>query len=79
MEVRVFKVLFEKFEEGDLSGYNVTVPELPGCNTWGRTLEDARKMAEEAITGYLEVVREQGLELPGQPAIAEEVEISIPA
>jgi predicted RNase H-like HicB family nuclease len=31
----------------------VNVPALPGCVTYGETLEQAREMAQDAIQGYL--------------------------
>ncbi len=36
-------------------GYWVEFPDIPGCLTEGRDLEDATKMAREALTGILEV------------------------
>ncbi len=35
-------------------GYTVTVPTLPGCVTFGETIEEAITMAREAIELYLE-------------------------
>lgn len=35
--------------EPDGSAYNMVVPALPGCLTWGATIEDARAMAQDAI------------------------------
>jgi antitoxin HicB len=40
--------------EPDGSAYNVTVPSLPGCLTWGETVEEALDHAREAIALYLE-------------------------
>lgn len=40
--------------EPDGSAYNVTVPALPGCFTWGNTVEEALEQAREAIALYLE-------------------------
>ena len=50
------------FNEED-SVYDVEFPDLPGCLTYGETLEDAKKNATEALTGYLASieVREQGI------------------
>ena len=39
--------------EPDGSAYNVTVPALPGCFTWGVTVEEALAMAKDAIAVYL--------------------------
>jgi predicted RNase H-like HicB family nuclease len=46
-----YRILLRKEPEG---GYTVTVPTLPGCITYGDTLEDAKKMAREAIELYIE-------------------------
>lgn len=42
-----FTMLFEPAEEG---GYVVTCPALPGLVTEGDTLEEARRMAGDALT-----------------------------
>jgi predicted RNase H-like HicB family nuclease len=55
-----FKMLFESAEEG---GYVVTCPALPGLVTEGDTLEEARLMADDALRGYLESLREDGLSI----------------
>jgi antitoxin HicB len=34
-------------------GFTALVPALPGCVTYGRTLAEARKMAKDAISGYI--------------------------
>ncbi|MGI8554468.1 MAG: type II toxin-antitoxin system HicB family antitoxin [Dehalococcoidia bacterium] len=52
-------VLLSNPEEGV---YSVRVPELPGINTWGQTIEDALANAREAIEVHLE-----GLALDGEP------------
>ena len=64
-----FTVLFEPAEEG---GYVVTVPALPGCATQGETLEEARAIAREAITGYLEVLQKDGRPIPKDVELREE-------
>jgi len=45
-----YKVLLRPEPEG---GYTVTVPALPGCVTFGESVEEAMKMAQEAIELYL--------------------------
>ncbi|MEK6710721.1 MAG: type II toxin-antitoxin system HicB family antitoxin [Nitrospinota bacterium] len=52
------------FEPNETGGYTVTCPALPGLVTEGRTLEEARQMAAEAIQLYLEVLKEDGLPIP---------------
>ncbi len=56
-----FTLLFEPAEEG---GYVVTAPALPGLVTEGDTLEEAREMAKDAIRGYMESLRKDGLPIP---------------
>lgn len=64
-----YTVVFEPAEEG---GYVALVPALPGCVTEGETLDEARAMAQEAILGYLEILRKHGEEIPreqGEPVM----------
>ena len=42
------------------SDYGVEVPDLPGCVTAGRTMDEAMAMAREAIELHLEGLAEQG-------------------
>lgn len=56
-----FTVLFEPAEEG---GYVVTCPALPGLVSEGDTLEEARENAVDAIRGYIESLRKDGLPVP---------------
>ncbi len=61
MSTLTYRVLLKKEPEG---GYTVTVPSLPGCVTYGDTIEEAVEMAREAIELYLESLREHGEEIP---------------
>lgn len=58
-----YTVLFEPAEEG---GYTVTCPALPGLVTEGDTFDEARQMAEDAIRGYIEALRKDGLPIPAE-------------
>lgn len=70
-----FTMLFEPAEEG---GYVVTCPALPGLVTEGDTMEEARAMAEDALRGYLESLRKDGLPIPSDKSpIAEPIEIAL--
>ena len=68
MRVLSYRILLRKEPEG---GYTVTVPSLPGCITYGETVEEAVKMAKEAIEVYLESLREHGEELPTEEGTLE--------
>ena len=56
-----YTVLFEPDDDG---GFVVTCPALPGLVTEGDTLQEAREMAEDAIRGYVESLRKDGLPIP---------------
>jgi predicted RNase H-like HicB family nuclease len=58
---RQFEVVLEHAEEG---GFVVSVPDLPGVWTQGETREEALANAREAITGYLETLKEEGWPIP---------------
>lgn len=46
------------------SDYGVSFPDFPGCITAGRTLEEARRMAAEALALHVEGLLEDGEALP---------------
>ena len=48
----------------ETGGYVVTCSALPGLVTEGDTLEEAYKMAADAIRGYLESLRKDGEAIP---------------
>lgn len=43
-------VIVEDLEDG---GYNATVPALPGCRTFGESIEETLGRAHEAIGAYI--------------------------
>ena len=48
---RTYKINLRKEEEG---GYTAFVPSLPGCITYGETVDEAIDMAKEAIELYID-------------------------
>ncbi|HEX4076576.1 MAG TPA: type II toxin-antitoxin system HicB family antitoxin [Candidatus Acidoferrales bacterium] len=48
------------------SGYQVTVPLLPGIVTYGRTEKEALDMARDAIRCHLDGLRKSGEEIPDE-------------
>jgi antitoxin HicB len=56
-----YRILLRKEPEG---GYTVIVPSLPGCVTYGETIETAIEMAKEAIELYIESLKEHGEDIP---------------
>ena len=60
-----FAVIVEKDEDGI---YVASVPDLPGCHTQAKTLDQLTKRIKEAIAAYLEVEAvkpKEGIELVG--------------
>jgi predicted RNase H-like HicB family nuclease len=54
------------------SDFGVSFPDFPGCVTAGRTLDEAKDMAAEALTGHIEVMNETGEPVP-DPSTLDEV------
>ena len=46
------------------SDFGVSFPDVPGCISAGRTLDDAKNMALEALTGHIAVMHEAGEPVP---------------
>lgn len=65
MRTLSYTVVFEPQPEG---GYTVHVPALPGCITEGDTLEEARRMAKDAIRAYCESLVADGEPVPDDVA-----------
>ena len=58
---RTYRINLRKEEEG---GYTVFVPSLPGCITYGETVDEAIDMAKEAIELYIEELQDRGESIP---------------
>jgi predicted RNase H-like HicB family nuclease len=54
------------------SDFGVSFPDFPGCVTAGKTLEEARRMAAEALTLHIEGMSEDGEALP-KPSTIDDV------
>ena len=74
-----YRVLFDRLPEG---GYQVIVPALPEIVTYGRDLEEAREMAQDAILCHIRGLLKDGEEVPQDsllesPPICEELKIAV--
>jgi len=47
------------------------VPSLPGCVTYGETIEEAIDMAKESIELYIESLKEHGEIIPTEEGVLE--------
>ncbi len=69
---RRYAIIFERAE----SNWAAHVPDLPGCVTTGRTLEETEHNLREAISGHLRTLRSFGEPIPEPTSIAREIEIT---
>jgi predicted RNase H-like HicB family nuclease len=58
---KTYRIILRKEPEGV---YTVLVPSLPGCITWGNTVDEAISMAKEAVEGYIAVLKEENEIIP---------------
>ncbi len=73
-----FTVVLEPDHE-EPERYNVRVPTLPGCLTYGESIEDALANAREAITGYVASLLAHGEPVPIEvhPVVATSIAIPV--
>ena len=72
-----FTVVFERAEEG---GFIARVPALPGCVTQGKNLEEAERMARDAIKGYCASLGKHRQPIPREVReVVESIEVAVPA
>ena len=71
MSVR-YAVIFERA----VSNWAAYVPDLPGCITTGKTLEETERNIREAIEGHLQTMREYGDPIPEPSSFAKDVEVT---
>jgi predicted RNase H-like HicB family nuclease len=74
-----YRVIYEPLAEG---GFQVIVPALPGIVTFGRTIEEAREMAHDAIECHLQGLLKDNEEIPNDPSgsappVVEELKIAV--
>jgi predicted RNase H-like HicB family nuclease len=57
-----YAVVIEKAK----NNYSAYVPDLPGCVTTGKTIEEIERNIKEAIEFHIEGLKEDGLPIPPQ-------------
>lgn len=60
-----YNVIYRPEPEG---GFTVIVPSLPGCVTYGETLNEAREMVLDAIQGYIASLEKHSEPIPSDDA-----------
>jgi predicted RNase H-like HicB family nuclease len=75
MQQLTYRVLLNPEPEG---GYTATVPTLPGCITYGETVDEAIAMVREAIVLYIESLKAHNEPIPDESNMLE-FALTIPA
>ncbi|MDL5049195.1 type II toxin-antitoxin system HicB family antitoxin [Oscillatoria amoena NRMC-F 0135] len=70
--MRKYLVIYERSADG----FSAYVPDLPGCTSAGETKEEVELNIIEAIKLHLEVLQEEGLEIPQSVSDSEMIVIS---
>lgn len=73
MNIHHYTVVFQKEPEG---GYTAIVPALPGCVTWGETIEVAQTAVREAIESYLGSLSKDNEDVPRDVSFVSTVDVS---
>ena len=62
--------------EDGKNNYSTYVPDLPGCVSTGKTVEEAKKNIQEAIEFHIKGMKEDGESIPVPVSISETVEVA---
>jgi predicted RNase H-like HicB family nuclease len=68
-----YAVIFEQAEHN----WAAYVPDLPGCISTGKTLEETERNIQEALRGHIAVLREFDEPVPSPTSVAKEIEVPI--
>jgi predicted RNase H-like HicB family nuclease len=63
--------------EKGAGNYSAYVPDLPGCVTTGRTIDEVKRNMQEAVELHLEGMREDGDPVPEPTTVSDYVEASV--
>jgi predicted RNase H-like HicB family nuclease len=63
---RKYAVIFEQAE----TNWAAYVPDLPGCASTGKTLEETERNVREPISGHIRTIREFGEPIPEPTSVA---------
>jgi antitoxin HicB len=68
MKTYAFRVIIEPDEKNTFHGF---VPSLPGCHTWGESIENTRDNLREAIRCHIQGLRKDGERIPHEDDVME--------
>ena len=69
-----YAIVIEKAEHN----YSAYAPDLPGCITTGKSLEETRRLMQEAIEFHIEGLRLHGDPVPPPTSVCEYISIGAP-
>lgn len=75
MKTYTYRIIIEPDEN---KTYHAYVPALPGCHTWGESIEAARKNIKDAMDAYLRSLIADGERIPEDKGIEAVEMISLP-
>lgn len=64
-----YTVIYEPLKDG---GYLIMAPLLPGLVTYGRTFEEAKEMARDAVLCHLEGLKKDKKNIPTERSLLQE-------
>ena len=74
MKFYSFQIVIER--EAEDEGYFAYTPNVPGCFSNGKTIEETKRNIREAIELYLESLVEDGLPIPQEDILIKPVEVT---
>ena len=66
MKSYTYRIIIEPDERGTFHGY---VPALPGCHTWGESIEETRANIRDALSVYLASLIDDGEPVPTEQGL----------
>jgi predicted RNase H-like HicB family nuclease len=70
MEAKMAKYPIEVFWSDEDEGYIAVVPDLAGCNAWGKTVAEAIREAHDAIDAWIKAAKSMKRTIPAPSAPA---------
>ena len=69
-----YLIVIEKAERN----YAAYVPDVPGCITTGKCVQETLRLMKEALNGHLQLMAEDGDPIPDPTTIAEYIDVELP-
>lgn len=72
-----YTMIIEPAQDDEGPYFGGYFPDLPGCGTTGRTLEELRTNAREALQAHIGALRATGQPVPHPSVVVEQVEVEV--